>query len=128
MSIAAGKIGAVSLLLVAVLILVFLTRQTFWFSAAALQADRRPALLNDARWDDPSSALEFSNRFPLGTDASELEVWLIANEFRINPEDGRATRIITSLPCNEEIEVEWISDANRHLLRADVTIREAGCL
>lgn len=97
------------------------------FASAVLTAERRPALLADAQWNEPASARRFSMRFHSGTGERELLAWLESNKFTVEPGAGHATRLIRSLPCNEFLDVTW--RASGHVISsAEARVSEAGCL
>jgi hypothetical protein len=96
-------------------------------SAAALFAERRPALLRDARWGDASSARKFQERFRPGVPERELTSWLKENGFKVGP-PSHASKMIGSVPCNEAVTVNWIPDSRGQLRQATVQVAEAGCL
>src|SRR5262245_66550234 len=104
-----------------------LNRQWLSFAAAVVLAERRPALLADAQWDQPASAHRFSVRFQSGTSERELLAWLSSNKFDVEPGAGHATRLIRSLPCNEFVDLRWRAAADV-IGFAEARISEAGCL
>jgi len=106
--------------------LVALNWQGLALSLAIISAEHRPALLNDARWNDPASAHLFAARFRHGTQEKDLLEWLAANKFTVD-RTGLATRRIQSLPCNESVEVTW-SKAGDTIVDAEARVSEAGCL
>jgi hypothetical protein len=99
-----------------------------FYAAAMLVAEKRPALLVDAKWNEPTSAHKFSARFHPGTSEGDLLTWLEANKFKVDRQAGRATRRIGGLPCNEEVEVKWRKGPGGALTDATALVREAGCL
>lgn len=107
---------------------VALNWQTLALSAAFALAERRPALLVDAEWNEPASARRFLNRFPPGANENELLEWLDSNKFEIDRDAGWADRMISSLPCNERIEIKWSTGPNDTIDDLDVRVSEAGCL
>ncbi|MEM9618061.1 MAG: hypothetical protein AAF936_08890 [Pseudomonadota bacterium] len=107
---------------------VALNWQTLALSAAFALAERRPALLVDAEWNEPASARKFLNRFPPGTNESELLKWLGANKFDIDLDARRADRRISGLPCNEIVKIKWSTGPNSTIDNLDVRVSEAGCL
>lgn len=109
------------------LVLVAFNFDALMLGAAVLFGDKRPALLRDARWDDPSSAKQFNQRFVAGTDEALLLEWLQANRFVVSAARGHADRLIESLPCGEVVGVSWRSDEGK-LVDAAATVTEAGCL
>jgi len=94
---------------------------------AFLLAERRPALLRDAQWNDPGSARRFLKRFPAGTPEPDLTRWLDDKGFKTEA-PGRATRIIGSLPCNELVRITWTRRPDGRIEDASAQISEAGCL
>ena len=108
--------------------IVALNWQWFSLTAAFVLAERRPALLADAQWDDPASAHQFSNRFRSGTSERELLAWLETNKFTVDPGVSHARRLIRSLPCNEGVEITWSKTAGDTIARAEARVYEAGCL
>jgi hypothetical protein len=102
--------------------------QGIFLGVSMLLADERPELIKDAGWNDPASAQKFNSRFGSGVRVGELIAWLRENEFAVNGEQSRADRRIQSLPCNENIEIEWQVDKEGLLSGAKATITEAGCL
>jgi hypothetical protein len=119
--VAAVLVGATGLFVVA-------NWNSFALGSAIVLSPKRPALLRDASWDDPSSAQGFNARFAPGASEAELLDWLRENNFRIYPEQGRAALHVQSLPCNEGIQISWTSNSERMLVMASATVREAGCL
>ena len=107
--------------------IVALNWQWFSLTAAFVLAERRPALLADAEWNEPASTRQFSNRFPPGTNESELLAWLQSNKFTVDRGAGHATRLISSLPCNEFVDVTWRT-AGHAISGAEARVSEAGCL
>jgi hypothetical protein len=107
--------------------LVILNRQAIGLSLAFLLAERRPALLADARWGDASSAHQFEKRFKRGVPERELTAWLKKYRFKVGPA-GHASKLVSSLPCNEHVSVDWTDDTQGRLERATVLLSEAGCL
>lgn len=91
-------------------------------------AERRPALLADAEWNQPVTARSFLSRFQPGTSEAELLEWLNSNDFSVDRDSGRADRLIRSLPCNERVEVRWSSAPGDAIASAEARISEAGCL
>lgn len=109
-------------------LLLALNWQWLVFVYAVTTSESRPALLDDADWDDPGSAAAFTRRFAKGTPERDLTVWLRANAFTVDLSNRQATRLVQSLPCNEEIEVIWNAPSDGILRDAGATVREAGCL
>lgn len=110
-----------------VLAIVVFNFEALMLGAAVLLGDKRPALLRDARWDDPDSAKQFSQRFVAGTDEALLVDWLITNRFAVDRAQKRADRLIESLPCGEFVAVSWQARSGK-LVDAAATVTEAGCL
>jgi hypothetical protein len=108
--------------------IVALNWQWFSLTAAFVLAERRPALLVDAQWNDPTSAQRFSNRFRPGTSEGELLAWLETNEFTVDLGAGQAARLIHSLPCNERVEINWSKTSGDTIASAEARVYEAGCL
>ncbi|MGC1468915.1 MAG: hypothetical protein WA793_05990 [Sphingorhabdus sp.] len=109
-------------------ILVALNWQSIMFAFAAAMAEKRPALLVDAKWNDPSSARSFAKKFPIGRPEEELRSWLDENGFVVDDRRMTASRTLKGLPCNEEIFISWTIDSSAKLLAAGVRVSEAGCL
>ncbi|WP_137679495.1 hypothetical protein [Aurantiacibacter suaedae] len=103
---------------------VALTWQNIIFGIAFALADKRPGLLTDARWGNPS--LAFEQRFKEGTPEAELLKWLDDNAFE-DIREGRASRTIDGLPCQEQVEVQW-SAFNGIISESSAVVSEAGCL
>jgi hypothetical protein len=108
--------------------IVALNWQWVSLTAAFVLAERRPALLADAQWNDSASAHQFSNRFRSGTSERELLEWLEANRFIVDPGAARARRLIHSLPCNESVEITWSRASGDKIAGARAVVHEAGCL
>jgi O-methyltransferase involved in polyketide biosynthesis len=102
--------------------------QTVGLSAAAVTAERRPSLLNDARWRHPESAVKFGQRFHQGVAEGELLSWLDAHHFETDRSKHEARRLTRGFPCNEAIHVSWTDDATGRIDAATAEVREAGCL
>jgi hypothetical protein len=111
----------------AVVSVVILNWQWISLSAAAVLAERRPALLRDARWGDASSARQFQERFRPGVPERELTTWLTVHGFAVGP-PGHASKLIRSVPCNEDVNIAWGSGPTGQLYRATAQVAEAGCL
>lgn len=120
-AVAVVLIGATSLFVAA-------NWNSFALGSAIVFSPKRPALLQDATWNDPHSAHAFNVRFAPGARESELTEWLREHGFKIDVEAGRAALHVYSLPCNEGIQISWTSTHERMLVEASATIREAGCL
>jgi hypothetical protein len=97
-------------------------------ASAAVSSERRPALLADARWNDPNSAQALYRRFPVGAPSGELVYWLRKNGFTIDLSGKHAQRRIQGLPCNELVKVSWREDQQARLAQLEATVSEAGCL
>ena len=109
------------------LVLVAFSFDALILGAAVLFGDKRPALLRDARWDEPDSAKQFNQRFVAGTEEALLVDWLQNNRFAVDQTQRRADRLVESLPCGELVEVSWQAREGK-LLDAAATVAEAGCL
>jgi len=96
-------------------------------SSALLFAEKRPALLQDARWDDEASAKKFQQRFRRGIPERDLNSWLKTNKFEIDAQ-GVAAKPVRSLPCNELVRVTWSSGPDHRLVQATARVSESGCL
>jgi hypothetical protein len=105
--------------------LVFVGLMTSWGCAGP---DGRPSLLADAHWDAPASAQRFLSRFPPSANEGELIAWLESNNFMVDRNAGRASRLVHSLPCNERIEITWSKLSDNVIGRAEARVSEAGCL
>lgn len=95
---------------------------------AVLGSEHRPALLKDASWDEPASALRFHDRFHAGTPERDLTAWLGKNRFAVDRGGRSADRQVNGLPCNEAIKVDWSVDAEGRLTRADAVVSQIVCL
>ena len=98
------------------------------FASAVLSAERRPTLLRDVEWNHPGSAHAFQQRFGPGTSEAALITWLQENRFVIDRRSANAHRLVQSLPCNEEIEIQWTRIRPAEIGAATVRISDAGCL
>jgi hypothetical protein len=107
---------------------VALNWETLALRVSFLTAERRPALLSDAKWKNPASALMFSSRFANGVHENELIDWLESNNFTVDRKAGRASRLVQSLPCNEAIEVTWSRQPDGTIAGTEALVSEAGCL
>lgn len=105
-------------------LLVALTWQSTLFGVAFTLAEKRPALLTEARWGTP--ALAFKQRFSEGTPETELLLWLDDNNF-LDARKGRANKTIHGFPCQEQVEVLW-SAADGIIEESSAIVSEAGCL
>ena len=118
-----GIVGGAVLLIVAIANL-----NTLGLSFAFVTAEQRPELLADARWKAPATAVRFARRFGAGSREADLVSWLGANKFQIDRTRGHARRLIKSLPCNEDVEVDWNADGQGRLGSATAEVSEAGCI
>jgi hypothetical protein len=91
-------------------------------------AERRPELLSDARLQAPASAVKFVRRFGRGARERDLVSWLGTSKFQLDRPNGHARRLVRSLPCNEDIEIDWTADVRGRLSSATAKVSEAGCL
>jgi hypothetical protein len=107
---------------------VALNWQVVGLGLAAYLAERRPALLADAEWDKPATARTFLSRFGPGTSEGELLEWLNSNDFTVDRDSGRANRLISSLPCNERVEITWSKAPGDAIVSAEARVSQAGCL
>ena len=64
---------------VALGVLIILNLDMIKLASAAATAERRPALLNDAKLNKPLTAIKFKARFSDGSNESTLLEWLNAN-------------------------------------------------
>lgn len=111
-----------------VLLIVLLANwNTLGLMFAFATAERRPELLSDAQWRAPASAKKFQQRFGHAQEPDLLS-WLRTTSFQIDQPHGHARRLVKSLPCNEDIEVNWTVDGQGRLGAATVEVSEAGCL
>jgi hypothetical protein len=115
-------------LVVLVILAVVVVASWRWLAltAAMVTAERRPALLEDAQWGQPTSDMSFRARFRRGIPERELTTWLQANKFQIDPSHHEATRTISSLPCNEAVKVVWQGDQVGRIETANAEVSEAG--
>lgn len=97
------------------------------FAYAVFAAEKRPALVADAEWGKPETAVAFGKRFGRGVPERELLTWLSENRFSLYPPQHRAERLVLGMPCNENIVVTWSADAARRIEHAAATVRAAGC-
>ncbi len=111
----------------AVAAVVVLNWQGVLLGTAALLAERRPALLRDAKWGDANSAHQFQQRFQPGVPERELTAWLKTNGFKVVA-PGHASKLISSFPCNEIVSVDWIGGSPGQLQKTTARVAEAGCL
>ena len=112
----------------AVVILVALNFETIIWASAVVLAEKRPSLLRDAKWSDPTSAQLFQDEFKAGTDEAGLLEWLERNRFDIDRSGRRADRLVEGLPCNERVAVTWATDSQSRLQESRAIVTEAGCL
>lgn len=112
----------------AVVILVALNFETIIWASAVVLAEKRPSLLRDAKWSDPTSAQLFQDEFKAGTDEANLLEWLERNRFDIDRSRRRADRLVEGLPCNERVAVTWAADSQSRLQESRAIVTEAGCL
>ncbi|MFT4253441.1 MAG: hypothetical protein QM608_13235 [Caulobacter sp.] len=115
---------------VAVIVALFLlvNWQTVYLVFAVIFSDKRPALLRDADWDDPASAVRFRARFAAGTPEQALVAWLEKSRFVVDARARKAQRPVEGLPCNENITVRWSADGQARLTRADAVVHQIACL
>ena len=102
--------------------------RTLLLIVAVLGSEHRPALLKDADWDAPTSAVRFHDRFQAGTPERDLTAWLEKNRFVVDKGGKSADRQVNGLPCNEAIKVNWSVDAEERLTRADAVVSQIVCL
>ena len=107
---------------------VALNWQSVALGLAVSLSERRPALLADAKWNQPATARSFLSRFRPGTKESALLEWLNSNDFTVDRDSGRANRLISSLPCNERVEITWSKASDDAIVNAEARVSEAGCL
>lgn len=117
-----------ALALVAVVTVVALNREAIGWAIAVAMAERRPAVLREAEWNEPNTAHAFMSRFAPGTQESALVAWLNSNKFTVDRDVGEAHRLVRGLPCNESIRVSWTRSADGELVSAEAHVSEAGCL
>jgi hypothetical protein len=114
---------------VAVISLVLLFNiNTILLLAAVVFSEKRPALLRDAEWNNPDTALRFNDKFAPGVPEEDLVEWLDRNRFAVDRTERRAERQIAGLPCNETIRITWKAEEPGKLRDAEATVSEAGCL
>ena len=97
-------------------------------TSAIASSEQRPALLNDASWNDPAYAKRLQDRFGNRLSDAELLSWLEQNGFEIDRETRIARKRIHRLPCNEDIEVTWTVSATGSMAELKAVISEAGCI
>jgi len=95
---------------------------------AIVTAERRPGLLSDVTWNTPGSDRKFERRFARGVPEGQLLSWLQANRFQIDATAHHASRLVSSLPCNEDLEIAWTIDSGGLIEAARAAASEAGCL
>jgi hypothetical protein len=111
----------------ALMLLVALTWNRLALAIGFASSETRPALLNDAEWGKPDTALAFRHRFGNGSSEAELVRWLAANHFEIDGGAHRASRTVHGLPCNEDVAVSWTA-TNGTIRESKAVVSEAGCL
>jgi hypothetical protein len=101
--------------------------QSLLFASAVAASDKRPALLRDAEWDKPETALAFRGRFRRGSSEASLMQWMKANNFKIDQQARRASLKVGGLPCAEAVAVSWtVIDGS--IGATEAVVSEAGCL
>lgn len=115
-------------IVVAVAIVIALNWPTVALTSAVTSSERRPALLDDASWNEPASAALFNERFVANSSDEELVSWLEENYFEIDREALTAKKRISSLPCNEYINVTWSLSETGAIAGLNAIISEGGCL
>ena len=113
---------------IAVTILIAVNWPTVTLLSAIASSERRPALLNDASWNDPASAVRFHRRFGENTSEEELAGWLKQNRFEIDHAAHIAKKRVYGLPCNEYIDVTWSSSEDHSIAELEAIISGGGCL
>ena len=113
---------------VVLLIVILANWNTLGLMLEFATAERRPELLSDAQWRAPASAMKFEQRFGHSAQERDLVSWLRTSNFQIDQPHGHARRLVKSLPCNEDIEVNWTADGQGRLGAATAEVSEAGCL
>lgn len=113
---------------ITITILITLNWPTVALTSAVASSERRPALLNDASWNDPASAVRFHSRFGDNASEDELVSWLEQNRFEIDRETHAAKKRVFSLPCNEYIDVTWSTSEDKSLAELEAVISGGGCL
>lgn len=117
-----------AMIAIAVTILIAANWPTVAVTSAVASSERRPALLNDASWNDPESAERFYDRFGNNPSDDELVSWLEQNGFDIDRDAQVARKRVQSLPCNENIEVAWSLSATGSVTELNAIISAGGCL
>lgn len=102
--------------------------QAIQLVGAILLSEKRPALLKDAEWNAPSSAVRFGQRFAPGKPESDLTDWLSREGFDVEADQRTAEHLVAALPCNERIVVAWTVGGDRKIRTAEAEVIEAGCL
>lgn len=113
---------------IAVTILIAANWPSVAVTSAIASSERRPALLNEASWNDPASAERFYGRFGNNPSDEELVSWLEQNSFDIDRDARVARKHVQSLPCNEYIEVAWSLSETGSMTELNAIISESGCL
>jgi hypothetical protein len=113
---------------VAVVVLMIINWQTVLLCVTILMSEHRPALLKDASWDSPASAVRFERRFHAGVPERDLLAWLDDNKFAVNGPARKANRSVNGLPCNEAVSVTWTRDAAGRLVDANAVVTQIACL
>lgn len=117
-----------ALIAIAVTVLIAANWPKVTVTSAIVSSERRPALLNDASWNDPASAERFYGRFGNNPSDEELVSWLEQNGFNVDRDARIARKRVQSLPCNENIEVTWSLSATGSMTELGAIISEGGCL
>lgn len=102
--------------------------QSLSLGLAVARSETRPALLRNAKWNEPDSAREFQARFTPGSPEARLRAWLLANDFEIDDANRRASKRIRATPCNEHVAIEWTRGNDATIGNARATVSESGCL
>ena len=111
----------------ALLLFIALAWQRIARAIAFASADTRPALLRDAQWGKPETAVAFQQRFGRGSSEADLVRWLESNRFQVDQSTRHASLRVEGAPCAENIAVSWnATGGNVDASRAVVS--EAGCL
>jgi len=101
---------------------------TVTLMSAIVSSERRPALLSDASWNEPDSAVRFYERFGGNTKGDDLVSWLERYEFEIDRQAQTANKRNYSLPCNEYIDVTWTLNDAGSIAELEAVISGGGCL
>jgi len=115
-------------IVLAVAIFITLNWPIVALTSAVASSERRPALLNDASWNEPASAARFYDRFGANASDRKLVSWLEENEFEIDQEARNAKKQIYSFPCNEFINVTWSLSEAGSIAGLNAIISEGRCL